>query len=186
MKKNLNYSSITIMLLAVAVIVMSVGYANFSKSLTINGTASVGASSWSLKFVEDSYTETSGSVTVSETDRTIAETSMSYSVSLSEPGDFYEFTMNVQNAGTFDASLTGITLSELTETEKKYLVYEVYYNGTKYDTTTTGLTGIELTSGATVPVKVRIQYIQPTNAADLPSAEASITLNASLSFSQKA
>ena len=186
MKKSFNYSSIAIILLTVAVLVMSVGYANFTARLDINGTANVGSSSWSVKFAEESYTETTGSVAVSETDRTISETSMSYEISLSKPGDFYEFTIDVENAGTFDANLTGITLTALTEAQQKYLVYEVYYNGTKYTATTENIANVALTSKTSAPVKVRVQYIQPENAADLPATEQKITLNASLSFAQKA
>lgn len=186
MKKNLNYSTITIFLLTIIILIMSVGYANFSRSIEINGTANVGASSWNVKFVEDSYVESTGSINVTEENRTISETSMSYSVSLTSPGDYYEFTMNIQNAGTFDASLTGITMTELTEVQKKYLVYEVYYNGAKYEKTTTNITNMDLISSTTVPVKVRVQYIQPADADDLPSSEQTITLNASLNFSQKA
>ena len=154
-------------------------------SRVINGTANVGASSWSVKFDEGSYDETNGSVSVAESDRTIVETSMTYEVSLTKPGDFYEFTIDVQNSGTFDANLTGITLTALTEAQKKYLVYEVYYNGTKYTATTENITDVVLASKTSAPVKVKVQYIQPDKASDLPESEQSIKLDASLSFAQK-
>ena len=69
--------------------------------------------------------------------------------------------------------------------QEKYLTYEVSYNGSMYTETRTGL-NIDLNSGATVPVKVTVRYVQPTVATDLPSTEQTITLNASLSFAQKA
>ena len=185
MKKSFSLSSVAIVLLTVAVVVMSVGYANFTAKLDINGTANVGASSWSVKFDEGSYDETNGSVSVAESDRTIVETSMTYEVSLTKPGDFYEFTIDVQNSGTFDANLTGITLTALTEAQKKYLVYEVYYNGTKYTATTENITDVVLASKTSAPVKVKVQYIQPDKASDLPESEQSIKLDASLSFAQK-
>lgn len=184
MKKNISFSTVTIVLLSVAVIAMSVGFANFSSNLTINGTTKVESSSWNVSFQEDSYQETSGSVTVSEPNRSISATSMTYNVTLAEPGDFYEFTINVQNSGTFDAQLSGITMSSLTTEQAKYLTYTVSYNGTSYTTTQSNL-NIDLLSSASVPVKVRVEYIQPDVPTDLPSSEQTISLNATLNFVQK-
>lgn len=183
MKKSFSYSTVIIFLLVAAVIIMSVGYANFSSKLEINGTAKVGASSWKVEILKDTYAESTGSATVSSKDFT--ETTMTYEVSLTEPGDFYEFTVNVKNSGTFDASLTGITMTALSEAEAKYLTYEVYYNGTKYTASNANIENVVLNSGDTVPVKVIVKYVQPAAAADLPATEQSITLDASFSFAQK-
>lgn len=185
MKKNFNYSSITILLLVVIVLVMSVGFASFSENLDIKGTTKVTGSSWNVGFDDSSYEESSGSVTVDANSRTLTGTSMTYELSLSKPGDFYEFTIDVVNNGTFDASLTGVTVTTLTEAQAKYLTYKLYYNGTEYSGTTSNITGVTLASGGTVPVKVRVEYIQPTLASDLPASTQTITLDASLSFVQK-
>lgn len=184
MKKSFSYSSITIILLVVVVLIMSVGYAGFSRELKINGNATVGASSWNVKFLKDTYSESPSSVTVAEDDLTISETSMSYKITLAEPGDFYEFTINAENAGTFDAVLKSITLSELSEDEKKYLTYELSYKGTTYKQTAADL-NIDMLSGDTVPVKVTVRYFQPDVATDLPSTEQTIALTATLNFAQK-
>ena len=64
---------------------------------------------------------------MAEGDRSISNLSMTYKVTLSKPGDFYEFTVDVKNSGTFDASLTGITMTYLTEAQSKYLTYKVYF-----------------------------------------------------------
>ena len=184
MKKSFNASSAAILLLVVAVLVMSVGFAGFERNLNINGSANVGASSWNIKFAENTYNETSGSVTVASDDLIISETTMSYEITLAEPGDFYEFTINATNAGTFDAVLKGITLSALTEAQKKYLTYEFSYAGTTY-TESQGNLNIDMPHGTSVPVKVTVKYFQPTSAADLPSEEQKITLNAALSYVQK-
>lgn len=185
MKKSLSFSSVIIVLLLVAVVAMSVGFAAFSSNLDINGTASVESSTWNVKFQEDSYQETSGSVTVDAGNRSISATSMSYSVTLTEPGDFYEFTISVENAGTFDAQLSGITMSSLTAEQAKYLTYTVSYNGNNYNATQSDL-NIDLLRTATAPVKVRVEYIQPADPNDLPSSVQSINLNATLNFVQKA
>jgi hypothetical protein len=57
---------------------------------------------------------------------------MTYTVTLNEPGDFYEFTINVVNDGTIDAVLSSINLTELTAAQQKYITHVVTYNGTDY------------------------------------------------------
>ena len=75
-------------------------------------------------------------------------------------------------------------MSSLTTEQAKYLTYTVSYNGTSYTTTQSNL-NIDLLSSATAPVKVRVEYIQPDNPADLPSSVQEISLNATLNFVQK-
>ena len=62
MEKKISYSGLVVVVLAVAVLVMSVGFAVFSTNLSINGTAQVSSSSWQVEFDESSYEETVGSV----------------------------------------------------------------------------------------------------------------------------
>ena len=181
MKKSISISSVTIILLLVAIVAMSVGFAVFSSTLNIEGSASVESSNWNIAFDEDSYQETSGSVVAS--DKTINATSMTYSLTLTEPGDFYEFTINVENTGTFNANLTGLTLSSFLTEQAKYLKYSVSYNGSEYTSTQDSLS-VALNSGSNAPVKVRVEYVQPDNPADLPKSTQQITLNASLDFEQ--
>lgn len=184
MEKQRNTQMLVIAVLAVAVLTMSVGFAVFTQTLNINGNTTVGASNWNVKFVTDSYAETSGSVTVSSADRTITGTSITYAVKLTKPGDFYEFTINVKNSGTFNAKLTGVTLSALTTEQSKYLTYKLTYNGTEYSTTTSGLSVALSANNDVATVKVRVEYIQPTNPNDLPQEEVVIPLTASLSYEQ--
>lgn len=185
MEKQRSTQMLVIAVLAVAVLTMSVGFAVFTQTLNINGNTTIGSSSWNVKFVTDSYMETSGSVTVSSEDRTITGTSITYSVKLTKPGDFYEFTINVKNSGTFNAKLTGVTLSTLTTEQSKYLTYKLTYNDSvEYSKTTSGLSVALSAKNGVVPVKVRIEYVQPENPGDLPQEEVVIPLSASLSYEQ--
>lgn len=184
MEKQKNMQMVIIAILAVAILTMSIGFATFSQTLDINGDVTVAASSWNIQFDTTSYTEGAGSVTVASDKRTLSGTSMTYEVTLTKPGDFYEFTIDVNNKGTFDANLTGITMSELSAAQQKYLTYEIEYDGVTYKTTTTGLTiSLPKTNGVKT-VRVKVAYIQPDNSADLPSTEVSLTLNASLTYKQ--
>ena len=182
MKKSIGFSAVIIGLLVVAIVAMSVGFAVFSSNLEINGTTTVQSTNWNIQFDEDSYEETVGSET---TTPSFNVTSMTYAVTLTEPGDFYEFTVNVENTGTFDAQLTGITMTDLTPEQEKYLTYTLTYANTPYTSSQSSL-AIDLAHGSTTPVKVRVEYIQPNDPADLPDETTPITLNATLNYVQKA
>ena len=185
MEKQKNSQLLIIGVLSVTIMLMTIGFAAYASTLNINGSVTVNPAKWSVHFVTNSYTETSGSVAASA--HTLTDNAASYTVTLDKPGDFYEFTANVINDGTFDADLTGITLSTLTTAQQKYLTYVVTYNGTDYTATNASISGVTLpsTSGSnTHPVKVRVTYVQPENSTDLPAEAVTLTLTAALSYEQ--
>lgn len=186
MEKQKNTQLLIIGILAVALLTMSVGFATFTSTLNIAGNATLTGASWDIQFDNTSYSETTGSVNVPETARTISGTSITYNVTLSKPGEFYEFTINVLNKGTFDANLTGVTLSSLSETQSKYLKYTLTYDNTTYETTTQNLQTMLAKTNGTAAVKVRVEYVQPENSEDLPEATITIPLTASLTYVQAA
>lgn len=186
MEKKKNVQLIVIAVLAFAVLFMSVGFASYAQTLNINGTVNVAAAKWSVHYVTNSYQESENSVAASA--HNLTDTDATFTVTLPEPGTFYEFTANVINDGTFDANLTAITLSSLTTAQDAYLNYTVYYNGTAYTSSASGLT-IPLSHTSpnnTVPVKVRVEYVQPPQSTDLPATNQEITLTASFDFAQAA
>lgn len=187
MEKKRNGQLAVILVLAVAILFMSVGFAAYSTTLNINGTATVKANKWSVHFVDTSYAETTGSVAA--TTHTISDTSATYTVTLTKPGDFYEFSVDVINDGSFDAVLKSITMSTLSAAEAKYLTYTLTYDGTAYTASQSGLSlSLPYATGSnTKTVKVRVSYVQPENSADLPTTEdATVTLTASLGYEQAA
>ena len=185
MKKQRNTQMLVIAVLAIAVLTMSVGFAAFTQRLDINSNTTVGVSTWNVKFLTDSFTVTDGSVSVDSKNIVITGTSVTYEVKLSKPGDFYEFTINVKNSGTFNANLVGITLSSLTEAQSKYLTHKLTYDGVEYTQTTSGLSKTLNSTDGVASVKVRVEYIAPENPNDLPQEEVRIPLTASLSYEQK-
>lgn len=186
MQKRKNNQKVIISLLLIIVLLMTVGYALYTEDLTINGTTNIGASTWDVHFDTNSYKESDGSVSAITHD--LQNTSMTYTVTLNKPGDFYEFSINVLNLGTFDAKLDAILLSTLTEQQKKYLTYTVNYGNTAYTETANDLTDIILSKQTgSESVKVRVEYIFPENETDLPvSGESNISLTLTLSYSQSA
>jgi len=172
---------VVVAILAVTVLCMSIGFANYGQDLVIEGNTTVEAASWDIHFKEGTYTESTGSTAA--TSYNLDTTAMDYEVTLAKPGDFYEFTVTVENGGTFDANLVKLTMTALTDEQAKYLTYTVTYDGTTYSATTDNLS-IALDAGATKDVKVRVEYVQPDEATDLPSEEETVTLNATLSYKQ--
>ena len=181
MENNKKKQRRVILLLIIAVLAMTVGFAVFNSTLNINGTVKVKPTKWSVHFVADDYTETASSEAASA--HSVGTTDYSFTVQLDEPGDFYEATVNVINDGNFAANLKTLTMSTLTTEQAKYLTYSVFYNGTEYTQTTNNL-AIPLAVGATVPVKVRVTYVLPENAEDLPvAAQGETTVNVSVTGS---
>jgi len=184
MEKNRGTQLIIIACLSAAILFMTVGFAVYASQLTINGTATVSPSKWSVHYVTDSYAESTGSVAA--TSKTITNTDVTYAITLEKPTDFYEFTINVINDGTFDAVLKSLTMTSLTAEQQKYLTYTLTYDGTAYTASNSSLSlALPHTSGSnTKPVKVRVEYIQPENSSDLPQTAVNVTLTASLDYEQ--
>jgi len=201
MEKKKNGQTIIIAVLAVAILFMSVGFALFSAKLNINGTVQVEKASWDIHWKEGSLTKTasstvdilSGETTGTGDEKTmtlgttptLTNTDITFGAILSKPGDVAEFTVVAENAGTFDAKLTGITMTPLTAEQQKYLTYEIHYGNERYTQTTTGLSvPLNANTSNTVTVKVTVKYEQPENSKDLPSERQFVSLNASFDYEQ--
>ena len=94
-------------LLLILVLVISVGYAALASNLKINGSSNVKASSWNVYW--DNVQIKDGSVPADNNNKAritdSAKTQVEFNVVLSEPGDFYEFTVDAVNNGTIDAMI---------------------------------------------------------------------------------
>ena len=184
MEKQKNSQLFMIAGLSLIVLFMTVGFALYESSLTVHGTTTVSPATWSVHYITNTYAESTGSVAATNT--TITNTDVTYSVTLAKPGDFYEFTIDVINDGSFDAKLTALTMTALTTAQQKYLTYTVTYNGVDYTASQSNLNvSLPCTSNSnTKTMKVRVTYIQPENSSDLPSSSVDVTLNASLDYEQ--
>ena len=184
-QKNKKFIIIAVALL----LLISIGYATISTTLTINGTASVSATSWNVYFTN--LQVTSGSVTPSVAptidDGSTSTTSLSYTVTLDKPGDFYEFTVDVKNGGTINAKIAdnGVSNTALTTEQDVLANYTVtYLDGTtisagdklsKKDATIDGISD-------TRTIKVRVEYDTNITPAQLNALEDDLTLNLEFSL----
>jgi len=180
MRKERSLQNIVIVVLAVAILAMSVGFAAYSQNLNINGTATFTAAKWDVHFDTETFVEKSE---IKASSKEVGNTAITYSVTLPKPGSTYSFEVNVKNFGTIDAKLKKITLSGLTEAQKKYITYVVNYAGTDYTETTDGL-ALQLAADTheTAKVTVTVSYVAPTEATDLPQEDANVTLTAQFDY----
>jgi hypothetical protein len=109
---------------------ITVGYALISTTLKINGHTAINKHSWSVYWTNPVVEAGS----VSQTPPTIGDdqdggvnTKANWSVTLDEPGDYYEFTIDAVNAGDVDAMILDMTPSS-TPALPDYIKYTVQYD----------------------------------------------------------
>ena len=173
-----------LVLLLVLLCSLGLGYALLRTNLTINGTSKIKGNTWDIHF--ENLNVTDGSVELSTGDVAAAigsnTTEVSYTVTLSQPGDFYEFTVDAVNAGSIDGMVESVTSKlndEVITTLPAYLDYSVSYSD-----------GVEilpnqyLKAGETETYKVRIEFKKDISSSDLPTSVQTLTLDFGVAYIQ--
>lgn len=180
-QKNKKFILVAIALL----LVISIGYAAISTNLQINGTANIAATTWNVYFTNIQITEGSVAASVEPTVSGTSTTSLNYTVVLNNPGDFYEFTVDVKNGGTINAKIAenGVTNTAISAADDVYVNYSVAYSdggtiaaGDKLSKSGATISGITDTR----TIRVRVEFDPNVTAAQLNEmGENNITLNLS-------
>ena len=181
MERQKNTQMVVIAVLAVAILVMSVGFAVYSSNITIGGKTTAKAASWKVNLDPATFVQKPGSENIT---KTIEGTSMTYSAILPKPGSFCEFSIDVKNTGTFDAALKSLTMSALDPTDAKYLTYEVTYGTETYTESNLSLNVPLAAVSGTETVNVKVSYVQPENEAELPTSDKEVELTLTLGYEQ--
>ena len=173
------------LLLFILLVSISMGYALLRTNLTINGTSKIKGNTWDIHFENLNVTE--GSVELSTEDSaavidTTTKTDITYTVTLNQPGDYYEFTVDAVNAGSIDGMVESVT-SKLNDTVittlPAYLDYSVSYSD-----------GVEilpnqyLKAGETETYKVKIEFKKDISSSDLPTSVQTLTLDFGVAYIQ--
>ena len=126
--KKLSRKNILLIIGVVLLLSITLGSAIVSSLLTISGKTTIKENSWVIYF--DSVRKSTDSVTATEDARitNFEKTRIDFSVNLTEPGDFYEFTVYTVNDGSIDAMVDSVEKSLLTDAQKKYLDFFVTYD----------------------------------------------------------
>ena len=190
MRKESKKQNIMIVIIAL-LLVVTIGYATLQTNLTINGTSKINNSTWNVHF--NNPTVATGSVAIDTSTHANAKaatkddaTTVSYNVLLTNPGDYYEFTVPVQNEGSIDAMIDEITstiqigtgiVTNITSSSDlpTWLNYSVTYSD-----------GVaiapkhELNAGTTETYKVRVEFkrdIDNTQLEDAAGKELKLTFS---------
>lgn len=164
-----------------ALILVSIAYAALAINLgiNINGIKPMDDLSWNIHF--DNIKVKEGSIkpivgaTIDET-----KTGINYVINLKQPGDYYEFTVDIENEGSMDAKIYDIISDELTATQKRYLEYKIsYIDGTvpKKDEV--------LNDKTTKKLLVQIKFKDDITAADLPKDYQDLNLSYQIIYVEK-
>lgn len=109
-KSKKNYIAIVLVVLLLA---LAVGYAAFSQTLTISGTATAKSGTWDVKFTNASATASIVSGTATNTAVVTNDQTVTVTVNLATPGDGSNVTATITNNGSVDAKLTGFNVTGL-------------------------------------------------------------------------
>ena len=171
-------------LLLLLILFISVGYAILQSNLTINGTAHMNNPTWDIHW--NNVQVTNGSVTgtnvTSPATIDSAKTTVSYSIKLPKPGDFYEFTVDAVNSGTIDGMIDTIS-SKLNGTEISNLPDYLNYSVT-YSDGVVIQANQELKAGISEKYKVRIEFKKDITNTQLPESIQTLNLSFTVTYKQ--
>ena len=146
LKKNIKKNNVILFL----VIFTSIGFAYLTANLDITGSITFKDNVWEVHLenivVENDSIE-------AETPTITNNDTVNFSISMNRPGDYYEFYVDVVNAGTMDATLDTITKTTLTGDYATYLEYTTTYYSDRELTK-----GDLLRIGLKDRIKVRVEY----------------------------
>lgn len=191
---NKNFKVIMAVGVIALIAVVGVGFAAFSTNLKINGSGTVKASSWKIKFANLSTATLTGQAqevtapTLSNEDTHIGD----YDVTFTSPGDSITYTFDVKNEGTFNAKVSSVVIPTPTCTGNgvnattdasnvcKNLSYTLTYaDGSPIAENDT------LDSNETKNLKLTLTYSADTVASELPTDDVAISnLETTVVYSQ--
>ena len=158
-------------------IFIGVGYAYLNSQLSIKGQTTIAKASWDVHF--ENIVKVDGNVGNSSATITNNATLVNFNVSLENPGDFYEFTVDVVNKGTIDAMVSSLVNTGISAEQQKFLTYTVTYLGNN-EIKEKQL----LKSGDTTTIDVFIKYRDDISSVDLPGDDQNLAVSLSLMYTQ--
>ena len=171
-----------IFLLIMMVLIARVGYSALLSNLKVNGTSSVSTISWDVHFENVAATASSNvtPTTAPSAPPSSKVTTLTYAVTFENPGDVYEFTVNVKNGGTIDAKLaTNPTLTGISPEQDVYTNYTVTYSDGKPIRV-----GDVIKSGESRKIKVLVEIERDLSVSQLPTTQQVLNLGVDLDYIQ--
>ena len=166
-------------ILILLVVCLSLGYAYINSDLNINGTAQVKHANWDIHWANIQVSSES----VSASTPTISSgTTVTYSVTLPTPGNFYEFTVDAVNGGQIDAMIDTID-SKLNNNPITNLPAYLNYSVTYSDGVPLEQNHL-LAANTTEKYKVKLEYRTDITESQLPTTNQTLTLSFTVTYRQ--
>lgn len=185
MNKKKKY--IVVLVLAILLATLTIGYSLLSTTLNISGSSGINNPTWNIFF--DNVDILDGSVELSTGDSAATinptnPTQINYTVTLNQPGDYYEFLVDVVNDGTIDAMIDSFSYkingaAITSENLPPYLEYAFEYE----DGTTLKQNQI-LLNGEAETFFVHVGYKKDIEKADLPTTDQTYTFQFTIDYVQ--
>lgn len=169
MKKKLKYLLLLLLLCGVSVV-----SAMLITSLSIDGIGKLGKNTWDVSF--DNIVVSDGSVDGSASINN--RLGISFSANLMQPGDFYEFKVDVVNNGTIDAMVNKFELSDISEYDE-LIKYTVSYED-----------GMEISKKDKLAIMesdtflIRIEYRKDINSSNLNNDDIDLSFGFNIDYVQ--
>ena len=184
----MNNKNNKLIILIVLLLFISLGYAILTQTLTITGTTKINANTGSIHFNNVQINSNSVSLStgdsaaaINQSDNTLVE----YTVTLNQPGDYYEFTVDAVNDGSIDgmintvvSKLNGTTISSINPLPA-YLDYSVTYS----DGVAIAQNHL-LAANTTETYKVRVEFKRNIENSELPSTAQTLSFNFGVQYVQ--
>ena len=174
-KKNLLFSLFLLFILSIGI-----GYAYLTSNLTLSGTTKLAGNTWDIHFANIVVNETSVTTSTPATIDTNDNTSIDYEVTLNKPGDFYEFTVDIVNAGSITGKISLITNTGIPTELEDIIDYSIVYTNKN---TPVQLNDI-INHNSSKNIKVRVYFKEDISNDDLPSDDIDLDLNLSITYTQ--
>ncbi len=158
---------------------ITLGFAALGVTLGISGFTRIGKIVFDVHF--ENVVESNGSIetftpaTIRENDKT----NIDFGLKFIEPGQFYEFEVDIVNAGTLDAYLSSFGVAGLSDDVKKYLEFSyTYAEGSEIKVNDL------LKAGGTDVIKVRIELKYDITFDDIKGASLPNNLTFNMNYAQ--
>ncbi len=169
------FNSSKLSLLLILLMCIGVGYAALTTTLSINGTTNVATNIWNIHFanLQISNGSVAGSPAASLSGYNM---NITYGAELANPGDYYEFTVDVVNEGTLPGK---VSIVSLTGNNTEYLSTSYKYsNGRDISV------GDILNAGKSKKLTIKAWIPSDIDTTLLPSSDTPITLSFNLQYIQ--
>ena len=158
---------------------LGVGYAVIRSNLQITGSAHVQNANWDIHFANLQVTQ--GSATATTPASITATDTVTFGVTLANPGEFYEFTVDAVNGGTMNAELNSVSITpQLTPAQQEFLDLSVTYVSSGNPVAAGDL----LLKNTTRRLKVRAEYKDGIDTSLYPETDQNYNVSITLNYVQ--